>query len=65
MGAADVLYDPEVVLAYWRELLSGASFSVIPDGGRFLAMTHPHLVVAGLKEAQVAPSAATTMPAGG
>ncbi|MBL8772589.1 MAG: hypothetical protein JNK30_14495 [Phenylobacterium sp.] len=48
LGATDVLYDPEVVLAYWRELLPGAEFSVVRDGGRFLAMTHPHLVIEAL-----------------
>lgn len=48
LGASDMLYDPEVVLAYWRELLPGAEFDVVPDGGRFLAMTHPNLVVDAL-----------------
>lgn len=48
LGASDVLYEPEVVLAYWRELLPGARFDIVPDGGRFLAMTHPELVRAAL-----------------
>jgi pimeloyl-ACP methyl ester carboxylesterase/DNA-binding CsgD family transcriptional regulator len=52
LGASDVLYEPEVVLAYWRERLPGAAFQVVPDGGRFLAMTHPHLVVKALNEAR-------------
>ncbi len=49
LGASDVLYEPEVVLAYWRELLPGAEFRIIEDGGRFLAMTHPELVTDALK----------------
>lgn len=50
LGASDVLYEPEVVLAYWRELLPGARFDIVPDGGRFLAMTHPDLVTAALTD---------------
>lgn len=49
LGGSDVLYEPEVVLAYWRELLPGARFQIVPDGGRFLAMTHPRLVTAALE----------------
>jgi pimeloyl-ACP methyl ester carboxylesterase len=49
LGASDVLYEPEVVLAYWRELLPRAEFKLVRDGGRFLAMTHPHLVVEELQ----------------
>jgi hypothetical protein len=52
LGASDVLYEPEVVLAYWRERLPGAAFQVVADGGRFLAMTHPHLVVKALNAAR-------------
>ncbi|MDP3748268.1 MAG: alpha/beta hydrolase [Phenylobacterium sp.] len=48
VGASDVLYEPEVVLTYWRELLPGARFQLVPDAGRFLAMTHPQLVAAAL-----------------
>jgi pimeloyl-ACP methyl ester carboxylesterase len=48
LGASDVLYEPGVVLAYWRELLPNAEFEIVPDGGRFLAMTHPHLVLEAL-----------------
>jgi pimeloyl-ACP methyl ester carboxylesterase len=48
LGDSDVLYDPEVVFAYWRDLLPGASMRVVPDTGRFLAMTHPELVMAAL-----------------
>lgn len=49
LGASDVLYEPDVVLAYWREQLPGAEFEIVPDGGRFLAMTHPDLVVEALR----------------
>jgi pimeloyl-ACP methyl ester carboxylesterase/DNA-binding NarL/FixJ family response regulator len=50
LGGSDVLYEPEVVFAYWREQLPGARFDIVPDGGRFLAMTHPHLVVGALRD---------------
>ncbi|WP_293675896.1 alpha/beta fold hydrolase [uncultured Phenylobacterium sp.] len=45
LGSSDFLYEPEVVLSYWREMLPGATFQLVPDGGRFLAMTHAGLVV--------------------
>jgi pimeloyl-ACP methyl ester carboxylesterase/DNA-binding CsgD family transcriptional regulator len=51
LGGSDVLYEPEVVLDYWRELLPGARFDVVADGGRFLAMTHPGLIVEALGSA--------------
>jgi pimeloyl-ACP methyl ester carboxylesterase/DNA-binding CsgD family transcriptional regulator len=44
LAGHDVLYDPEVVAAYWRELLPEAQFTLVPDAGRFLAMTHATLV---------------------
>lgn len=50
LGTSDVLYDPEVLLAYWRRVLPGADFKVVDGGGRFLAMTHAHLVVRALAE---------------
>ena len=52
LGASDVLYEPEVVLDYWRHQLPGADFQVVEDGGRFLAMTHPQLVVRSLASAR-------------
>jgi pimeloyl-ACP methyl ester carboxylesterase len=52
LGASDVLYEPEVVLDYWRQQLPGAHFESIEDGGRFLAMTHPHLVIRALAGAR-------------
>ena len=54
LGGSDVLYEPQVVLDYWRLQLPGARFDVVADGGRFLAMTHPQLVVAALEEPTVA-----------
>jgi pimeloyl-ACP methyl ester carboxylesterase len=51
LGASDVLYEPDVVLDYWRQRLPGAEFRVVADGGRFLAMTHPELVVSALGQA--------------
>ncbi len=50
LGASDVLYEPRVVLDYWRERLPGAAFSIVRDGGRFLAMTHADLVVEALQD---------------
>jgi len=50
LGASDVLYEPEVVFRYWREQLPGARFEIVPDGGRFVAMTHPDLVVGALQD---------------
>jgi pimeloyl-ACP methyl ester carboxylesterase/DNA-binding NarL/FixJ family response regulator len=49
LGASDVLYEPDVVLAYWRDLLPGAHFEVVEGGGRFLAMTHPLRLVEALQ----------------
>ena len=49
LGASDVLYDPKSVLAYWRSILPDARFEVIAEGGRFLAMTHPELLVQALR----------------
>jgi pimeloyl-ACP methyl ester carboxylesterase/DNA-binding CsgD family transcriptional regulator len=48
LGATDVLYDPDTVLAFWRETLPGARFELAPGAGRLLAMTHPELVVEAL-----------------
>jgi DNA-binding CsgD family transcriptional regulator len=48
LGDSDVLYDPQVVLDYWRGLLPDARFTVVPASGRFLAMTHADLVAATL-----------------
>ncbi len=51
LGTSDVLYDPDTVIDYWREMLPEARFEIVPDGGRLLAMTHPHLVVEALAAA--------------
>lgn len=48
LGDSDVLYEPQTVLAYWRDQLPNADFRVIEDAGRFLAMTRPELVVEAL-----------------
>jgi pimeloyl-ACP methyl ester carboxylesterase len=55
LGASDVLYEPAVVIDYWRKMLPGAEFTLVEDGGRFLAMTHPELVVAALRGEAGAP----------
>ena len=48
LGTSDVLYDPDTVIDYWRDLLPEARFEIVADGGRLLAMTHPDLVVEAL-----------------
>lgn len=48
IGDTDTLHDPAVVEAYWRGLLPGGRFVHVDDAGRFLAMTHPALVVQAL-----------------
>lgn len=50
VAAHDTLHDPADVLAYWRDVLPDASFRVIEDAGRLLAMSHPHYVIEALQE---------------
>jgi pimeloyl-ACP methyl ester carboxylesterase len=50
VAAHDVLHDPAHVAAYWRRVLPEATLSVIPDTGRFLALSHPHHVVDALAD---------------
>jgi pimeloyl-ACP methyl ester carboxylesterase len=48
----DVLYDPELVMAYWRRVLPDATCEMVPDAGRLMAMTHAELVAERLAETQ-------------
>jgi pimeloyl-ACP methyl ester carboxylesterase/DNA-binding NarL/FixJ family response regulator len=50
LGDNDMLYDPDVVLSYWRAMLPNADFRLVEGGGRFLAMTRPDLVASALSE---------------
>ncbi|MFZ4689380.1 MAG: hypothetical protein ACOYLS_09090 [Polymorphobacter sp.] len=45
VGAHDTLYDPDFVLAYWRQALPDAGWQKVADAGRLMAMTHAELVV--------------------
>ncbi|MFC3069143.1 alpha/beta fold hydrolase [Phenylobacterium soli] len=48
VAAHDTLHDPREVLAYWRDILPDATFSLVPDGGRLMALSHPEKVLAAL-----------------
>lgn len=49
VGAHDFMHDPQRVAVYWRDVLPDAELRVIADAGRFLALSHPHHVVAALR----------------
>lgn len=48
VGAHDTMHDPAMVIAYWRTIVPEAGFELSPAAGRFLALSHPHLVVGAL-----------------
>jgi pimeloyl-ACP methyl ester carboxylesterase/DNA-binding CsgD family transcriptional regulator len=48
VAAHDTLHDPDRTERYWASRLPGAQFRRITEAGRFLAMSHPHLVVEAL-----------------
>jgi pimeloyl-ACP methyl ester carboxylesterase len=48
IGGYDTMHDPNQVERYWRDVLPDSRFEVVPDAGRFLAMTHPGQVVGAL-----------------
>ncbi len=50
VAAHDTLHDPIDVLAYWRRIVPDASFRIVDDAGRLLAMSHPQYVVEALSE---------------
>ncbi|MBI1399428.1 alpha/beta fold hydrolase [Hyphomonas sp.] len=49
IGLHDPLHEPAEMESYWRILLPDARFTVLPDAGRFIVMSHPELVVAALQ----------------
>lgn len=56
-GEHDGLHGIEDTVDFWRSSLPGLAVELVPDGGRFLAMTHPELVartLAGAAFGQVA-----------
>jgi pimeloyl-ACP methyl ester carboxylesterase/DNA-binding CsgD family transcriptional regulator len=54
VGAHDTLYDPDFVLAYWRETLPDADWTKVANAGRLMAMSQAGLVVNALAEMHVA-----------
>jgi pimeloyl-ACP methyl ester carboxylesterase/DNA-binding CsgD family transcriptional regulator len=48
-GAHDPLHRLEHAEAHWRMMLPDAQFERVADGGRFLYLTHPELVIAALR----------------
>ena len=50
----DTLHDPKDVVAYWTEVLPNAAFHMIAEGGRLMALSHPHLVVDALARSAAA-----------
>lgn len=50
VAAHDTLHDPAEVLAYWRDILPDAEFTLAPDGGRLMALSQPEKVLAALAD---------------
>jgi pimeloyl-ACP methyl ester carboxylesterase len=48
-GAHDPLHQLERAEAHWRTMLPDAQSSRVAEGGRFLYLTHPDLVIAALR----------------
>lgn len=49
IGATDFMHDATETLDYWRSVLPEARFDMIPDAGRFISYSHPHLLVDALE----------------
>jgi pimeloyl-ACP methyl ester carboxylesterase/DNA-binding CsgD family transcriptional regulator len=49
VAAHDFMHDPGKAVGYWREVLPDAQHRVVPDTGRYLTFSHPHLVVEALQ----------------
>lgn len=45
IGATDFMHDAGETEAYWRSVLAGARFVVLPDAGRFVSYSHPDRLV--------------------
>lgn len=50
LATHDFLHDPAVVARYWRDVLPETPQRVVPDSGRYLALSQPDQVVAALRE---------------
>lgn len=50
LASHDFLHDPDVVARYWREVLPETPLRVVPDTGRYLALSHPEHVIEALRE---------------
>ncbi len=50
VAAHDTMHEPNDVMAYWTARLPGACVRRVEETGRFLAMSHPHLVIEALAE---------------
>lgn len=50
IGAHDFLHDPPTVAAWWGRRLPDTPSRLIPDAGRYLALSQPELVVGALTE---------------
>ena len=48
VGAHDTMHDPAKVIAYWQTIAPEVGVELSPVAGRFLALSHPHLVVDAL-----------------
>lgn len=48
MGARDLMHSVEDTEKFWRVRLPGCQFTTITDGGRFLHLTHPDIVLSAL-----------------
>ncbi|WP_430419839.1 alpha/beta fold hydrolase [Phenylobacterium sp.] len=48
VGAHDFLHDPPTVAAWWRRRLPDTPLRLVPDAGRYLAISRPELVVDAL-----------------
>lgn len=51
VAAHDTMHDPRHVLAYWRDVLPDAEFTLVEDGGRLMALSQPEKVLAALEAA--------------
>ncbi len=49
IGATDFMHDATETHHYWRSVLPQARFDMIPDAGRFISYSHPHLLLDALK----------------
>jgi pimeloyl-ACP methyl ester carboxylesterase/DNA-binding CsgD family transcriptional regulator len=53
-GKEDSLFRPEDCATWWQEILPNCTFDIVPDGGRLLVSSHPHLVIDALEHVWLA-----------